>query len=85
MTFNSNSGLYKRYKKLNDQLLHVTISSDHPAQVIKQLQKSTNGKNIYLGVAESDWKQRFYNHKKLIQSKSYRNDITLSSYLWVFR
>ena len=29
-----------------------------------------------------DWNQRFYNHKKSIKNKSYRNDITFSSYLW---
>ena len=38
-------------------------------------------KRVYLGVAEGDWKQRFYNHKKSIKNKSYRNDTTLSSYL----
>ena len=39
-------------------------------------------KQVYLVVAESDWKQRFYNHKKSIKNKSYRNDTTLSSSLW---
>ena len=28
--FNLNSGLYKPYKKPNDQLLYVTTSFDHP-------------------------------------------------------
>ena len=42
-------------------------------------------KRVYLGVAESDWKERFYNHKKSIKNKSYRNDTTLSSYLWDLR
>ena len=42
-------------------------------------------KRVYLGVAEGDWKQRFYNHKKSTKSKSYRNDTTLSSYLWDLR
>ena len=37
------------------------------------------------GVAEGDWKQRFYNHKKSIKNESYRNDTTLSSYLWEHR
>ena len=37
-------------------------------------------KRVYLGVAEGDWKQRFYNHKKSIKNKTYRNDTTLSSY-----
>ena len=27
-------------------------------------------KRVYLGVAEGDWKQRFYNHKKSIKKKS---------------
>ena len=42
-------------------------------------------KRVYLGVAEGDWKQRFYSHKKSIKSKSNRNDTTLSSYLWDLR
>ena len=42
-------------------------------------------KLVYLGVAEADWKQRFYNHKKSIKNKSYRNDTSLSSYLWDLR
>ena len=46
VTFNLNSGLYKPYKKSNDQLLYVTTSSDHPPQVIKQLPYSINRKLI---------------------------------------
>ena len=46
VTFNLNSGLYKPYKKPNDQLLYVTTSSDHPPQVIKQLPYSINQKLI---------------------------------------
>ena len=46
VTFNLNSGLYKPYKKPNDQLLYVTTSSDHPPQVIKQLPNSINRKLI---------------------------------------
>ena len=42
-------------------------------------------KRVYLGVAEGDWKQRFYNHKKSIKNKSYKNDTTISSYLWDFK
>ena len=38
-------------------------------------------KRVYLGVAEDDWKQRIYCHKKWIKNKSYRNDTTLSSSL----
>ena len=45
-TFNLNTGLYKPYKKPNDQLLYVTTSSDHPPQVIKQLPNSINRKII---------------------------------------
>ena len=46
VTFNLNSGLYKLYKKSNDQLLYVTTSSDHPPQFIKQLPNSINKKLI---------------------------------------
>ena len=40
---------------------------------------------VYLGVAEGNWNQRSYNHKKLIKNKNSRNDTTLSSYLWDLR
>ena len=43
--FNLNSGLYKPYKKPNDQLLYVTTSFDHPPKVIK-LPNSINRKLI---------------------------------------
>ena len=46
VTFNLKSGLYKPYKKPNDQLLYVTTSSNHPPQVIKQLPNSINRKLI---------------------------------------
>ena len=42
-------------------------------------------KQVYLDVAEGGWKQKLYNHKKLIKNKSYRNDTTLSNYLWNLR
>ena len=44
VTFNLNSGLCKPYKKPNDQFLYATTSSDHPAQVFKQLPNSINQK-----------------------------------------
>ena len=46
VTFNLNSGLYKRYKKPNDQLLYDRTSSDLPPQIIKQLPNSINRKPI---------------------------------------
>ena len=47
--------------------------------------KPNFSKQVYLGVVEADQRQRFYNHKKSIKNKSYRNDTTLSSYLWNLR
>ena len=37
---------------------------------------------VYLGIAESDWKQRYYNHKKLFKNIECRHDTSLTSYLW---
>ena len=37
---------------------------------------------VYLGIAESDWKQRYYNHKKSFKNIECRHDTSLSSYLW---
>ena len=36
-TFHLLDGMYKPYKKLNDQLFYVNTSSNHPPQIIKQL------------------------------------------------
>ena len=37
---------------------------------------------VYLGTTEGDFKQRFYNHKKSLNYSTYRNDTTLSEYVW---
>ena len=38
-------------------------------------------KKVYLGLAEGEWKSRFYNHKLLFKHKRYPNKTTLSSYM----
>ena len=40
ITFNLLDGMYKLYKKPNDQLLYINTSSNHPPQIIKQLPTS---------------------------------------------
>ena len=39
-------------------------------------------KKVYLGLAEEEWKNRFYNHKLSFKHKRYSNKTTLSSYMW---
>ena len=39
-------------------------------------------KKVYLGLAEGEWKSRFYNHKLSFKYKRYSNKTTLSSYMW---
>lgn len=39
----------------------------------------------YLGTAEGDFKQRHYNHKKSFKNKYYRNETTLSKFVWEIR
>ena len=39
-------------------------------------------KKVYLGLAEGEWKSRFYNHKLSFKHKRYSNKTTLSSYMW---
>ena len=38
-------------------------------------------KKVYLGLAEGEWKSRFYNHKLSFKHKRYSNKTTLSSYI----
>ena len=42
-------------------------------------------KKMYLGLAEGEWKNRFYNHKLSFKRKRYSNKTTLSSYMWHLR
>ena len=37
---------------------------------------------VYLGTTLEDFKQRFYNHQKFFNNSAYRNDTTLSKYVW---
>ena len=39
ITFNLNNGTYKPYKKPNDPLLYINKSSNHPPQIINQLNR----------------------------------------------
>ena len=39
-------------------------------------------KKVYLGLAEGEWKGRFYNHKLSFKHKRYSNKTTFSSYMW---
>ena len=38
-------------------------------------------KKVYLGLAEREWKSRFYNHKLSFKHKRYSNKITFPSYM----
>ena len=40
VTLNLQNGTYRSYKKPNDKLLYVNLSSNHPPQIIKQLSNS---------------------------------------------
>ena len=39
-------------------------------------------KKVYLGLAEGEWKSRFYDHKLSFKHKRHSNKTTLSSYMW---
>ena len=39
-------------------------------------------RKVYLGLAEGEWKSRFYNHKLSFKHKKHSNKTTLSSYMW---
>ena len=39
-------------------------------------------KKVYLGLAEGEWKSRFYSHKLSFKHKKHSNKTTLSSYIW---
>ena len=39
-------------------------------------------RKVYLGTAEGNFKQRYYNHKKLFRNRKYANETSLSKYIW---
>ena len=39
-------------------------------------------RKAYLGTAEGEFKQRFYNHKKSFKNRRYANETSLSAYMW---
>ena len=73
VTFNLLDGTYKPYKKLNNQLLYVNTSSNHPPQIIKQLPTSISN----LLSNNSSNKQVFEmskgEHKKALRESRYKN------------
>ena len=40
---------------------------------------------VYLGTAEGDFKQRFYNHRMPFNNEDHSTDTTLSKYVWVIK
>ena len=42
-------------------------------------------KQVYLELAEGEWKSHLYNHKLSFKHKRYSNKTTLSSYMWHFK
>ena len=42
----------------------------------------TKPRRVYIGISEDEWKKWYYNHTKLFQNKRYKNETSLSSYLW---
>ena len=65
--------MYKPYKKPNDQLLYVNISSNHPLQIIKQLpisvsnRLSNNSSNKQVLICQK------VNMKKALRGSGYKN------------
>ena len=37
---------------------------------------------VYLDIAEGDFNQRYYNHKKSFRNQKYANEASLSKYIW---
>ena len=43
---------------------------------------SVNSDKVYLGTAEGEFKERYFNHNKSFRHRSYANETTLSKYVW---
>ena len=35
-----------------------------------------------IGISEDEWKKWYYNHMKSLRNKRYKNEVSLSSYVW---
>ena len=38
--------------------------------------------HVYIGAAEGDWKQRYYNYTMSFRNQKHKNDTALSTFLW---
>ena len=48
--------------------------------VVSATEKSN--KHVYIGVADGDWKQRYYNHTMSFRNQKQKNYTALSTFLW---
>ena len=46
---------------------------------------TTTKQRVYLGLAEGEWKQGYYNHTQSFRNARHKNDAAPSSYLWEFK
>ena len=42
----------------------------------------TKPERVYIGISEDEWKKRYQNHTKSFPNKRYKNETSLSSYIW---
>ena len=42
----------------------------------------TKPQQVYIGISEDEWKKRYCNHTKSFRNKRYKNETSLSSYVW---
>ena len=73
VTFNLLDGTYKPYKKPNDQLLYINISSNHPPQIIKQLPTSISNRLSNTSSNKQVFERSKGEYEKVLRESGYKN------------
>ena len=62
----------------------VRVSKCRAENIVYKCVASVHGypNKVYLGTAEGDFKQRFYNHRMSFNNEGHSTDTTLSKYVW---
>ena len=75
ITFNLDNGIYKPYKKPNDKLAYINVSSNHPPQVIKQLPTSLSKRLSDNSTNETIFNEAKVEYEKALKNSGYKENL----------
>ena len=73
LTLNLTNGTHRNYKKPNDRLLYVNTSSNHPANILKQLPNSINNRLSTNSSNETVFNEAKTEYENALKISGYKN------------